>query len=139
MLSSDYYLTFLGLFLILTTLTLQGMIAAMVKAKQPDAIPGKINEQLSHASFVFRSNRTFLNSLENFPAIFGTIILAILINANPLWTGILTLTYAVARIIHMLLYYVISTEKNPSPRSYFFAIGLLANLALLVICAMHLF
>lgn len=32
----------------------------------------------------------------------------------------------------MLLYYKISTEKNPSPRSYFFALGLLATLVLLI-------
>ena len=36
------------------------------------------------------------------------------------------------RIIHMLLYYYIATEKNPSPRSYFYGFGLIATLYLLV-------
>lgn len=137
--TTPYFLAFVGLFLMLVTLVLQGMIAAMVKAKQPDAIPGKIDTSLSHESFVFRSNRTFMNSLENFPAMLASTVLAILIGASPFWSGIFALTYAIARIIHMLLYYVISTEKNPSPRSYFFALGLLANIALLVLCAITLF
>ncbi|MEC7164145.1 MAG: MAPEG family protein, partial [Pseudomonadota bacterium] len=39
--------------------------------------------------------------------------------------------YALARLLHMILYYRIATEKNPSPRSYFYAIGLLTTLYLI--------
>ncbi|WP_343044300.1 hypothetical protein [Teredinibacter haidensis] len=38
----------------------------------------------------------------------------------------------------MLLFYVIATEKNPSPRSYSYLIGLLVNLGLLVPVLLHL-
>ncbi|MCP8899864.1 hypothetical protein M6D89_11195 [Gilvimarinus sp. HB14] len=31
----------------------------------------------------------------------------------------------------MILYYAIATEKNPSPRSYFFGIALLAQIGIL--------
>jgi hypothetical protein len=34
----------------------------------------------------------------------------------------------------MVLYYSISTEKNPSPRSYFYLIALVANIILLGLC-----
>ena len=64
----------------------------------------------------------------------GTSFLAIFVGANVQWTGILIWTYAIARIIHMVLYYKIATDVNPSPRSYFFLFGLAANIALLVFC-----
>lgn len=133
-----YHLAFTGLFVILLTLLIQWFIASKTKASQPHAIPGKIDESLSHDSFVFRAHRTFMNSLENLPLMLGTAFMAILIGANALWTGILIWVFAVARILHMVLYYTIATEKNPSPRTLFFMVGLLANVALLVLCAMTL-
>lgn len=129
---------FWGLFIILLTVILQSITAAVAKASQPAAIPGKIDESLSHSSFVFRSHRTFMNSLENLPAILGTSFLAIFIGVNAFWTGLLISVFALARILHMVLYYVIATEKNPSPRSYFFLMGLAANIALLILCGLTL-
>jgi hypothetical protein len=38
----------------------------------------------------------------------------------------------------MVLYYAIATEKNPSPRSYFFLIGVVANITMLVLLGMRL-
>ncbi|MFA7554976.1 MAG: MAPEG family protein [Spongiibacteraceae bacterium] len=129
-----YTIAYWGILIIIATVIIQGCIAAASKASKEGAIPGKIDESLSHSSFVFRSNRTFMNSLENFPAIIGTSILAIFVGANVFWTGVLILVFALSRIIHMILYYLIATEKNPSPRSYFFIIGLASNIALLVLC-----
>ena len=137
-LANLYHLTFTGLFIILLTLLVQWFVASKSKAAQPDAIPGKIPETLSHDSFVFRAHRTFMNSLENLPLMLGTIFMAVLIGADALWTGILVWLFAIARIFHMMLYYVIATEKNPSPRTWFFMVGLLANVALLGLCGMTL-
>ncbi|HEY7886423.1 MAG TPA: MAPEG family protein [Cellvibrionaceae bacterium] len=134
----DYNLAFGGILVILITVLAQAMIASFSKARQPGAVPGKIDENLSHNSFVFRSHRTFMNSLENLPLMLGTIFLAILANVNPLWTGICIWVFAISRIIHMLLYYVIATEKNPSPRSLFYGIALMANVALLTLIAITL-
>ena len=133
-----YTAAYWGIFLIISTVVIQGIIAAASKASQTGAIPGKIDESLSHASFVFRSNRTFMNSLENFPAMIGASFLAVLVGANVFWTGVLILVFAMSRIIHMILYYLISTEKNPSPRSYFFIAGLVSNIALLALCGVAL-
>lgn len=138
MVMNEYSLTIWGLFLILATLIVQSLIAATVKARQPGAVPGKMNPELSHESFVFRSNRCLANSLENGLIMLGTVFVAIFANANPKWIGIYTMAFAVARIIHMLLYYVIATEKNPSPRSYFYLIGLISNIALLVLILLTL-
>ena len=135
---NNYSLAFAGLFVCILTLLVQQLVAARTKASQDGAIPGKIDEDLSHGSFVFRSHRTFQNSLENFPAMMATAFLAVFVGANATWTGILIWTFAVARIIHMMLYYKISTEVNPSPRSYFFLIGFIANIALLVFCGVAL-
>ena len=114
------------------------MIASMTKAKQPGAIPGKIEESLGHSSFVFRSHRTLMNSLENIPVMLGASLLAILAGANAFWTGVLVWVIAAARILHMLLYYQIATDKNPSPRTWFFLLGFFANIALLVLAAVAL-
>lgn len=133
-----YYLTFLGMFIILLTLLIQWFVASKTKASQAGAIPGKIPENLSHESFVFRAHRTFMNSLENLPLMLGTTFMAVLIGANSFWTGIFVWVFAIARILHMVLYYAIATEQNPSPRTWFFMIGLLANVALLVLCGITL-
>lgn len=133
-----YTLAFWGVLIIISTVIIQGIIAATSKASQPGAIPGKIDESLSHSSFVFRANRTFMNSLENLTAFLGTAFLAIFVSADAFWTGVFIMVFALSRIIHMILYYMISTEKNPSPRSYFFLIGLASNIALLVLCGLAL-
>ena len=114
------------------------MVAAASKAAQPGAVPGKIDPSLSHSSFVFRSNRTFANSLENITVMLGAAILAVMVGADAYWTGVVIWIMALARVLHMVLYYAIATEKNPSPRSYFYLIAVLANIALLGLCAFAL-
>ena len=134
----DYSITYIGLLIALLTLLLQSVIAAMSKAKQPGSVPGKMDEHLSHGSFVFRAHRTFMNSLENFPLFIGSAFLAVFTGTNPRWVGILIMIYALARIIHMALYYAIATEKNPSPRSYFYGIALIAQVAVLGLIGINL-
>jgi uncharacterized MAPEG superfamily protein len=133
-----YITSYWGILIALLTLIIQAVVAAQTKASQAGAVPGKIDNSLSHSSFVFRSNRTIMNSLENFPVFLGTSFLAIFVGSNVFWTGVLIWIFVCARIIHMILYYAIPTEKNPSPRSYFFLIGLAANIALVVLCAVTL-
>ena len=133
-----YNVAFLGLLVYLSTLVVQALVAASTKSSQKGAIPGKMDPNLSHSSFVYRSNRTFMNSLENFPAFIGAAFLAIFVGADTFWVGTLIWVFAVSRIIHMVLYYVIATEKNPSPRSLFYMSALLANIALLVFCGLAL-
>ena len=130
-----YSESLIGLLVIVSTWLIQLLVAAVSKASQEAAIPGKIDNELSHSSFVFRSHRTFMNSIENVPIMISTSFLAILVGTSVFWTSLLIWVYAVARIIHMILYYVIATEVNPSPRSYFFLIGLTANVGLLILTA----
>jgi uncharacterized MAPEG superfamily protein len=134
----SYSLALWGIFVILLTVLVQSLVAAGTKASQPGAIPGKIDESLSHSSFVFRSNRTLMNSLENLPVMLGTAFLALFAGVDAMWTGILIWMFALSRILHMALYYAIATEKNPSPRSYFFLLGVVANIALLVFVGLAL-
>lgn len=131
---ADYSTTHAGLVIILATVLIQQLIASGKKAKSPGAVPGKLDDSLSHESVVFRTQRTWMNSLENLPAMLGTAFLAMFVGANPQWTGILVWVFAMSRIIHMVLYYAIATEVNPSPRSWFFLLGLVANLVLLGFC-----
>ena len=134
----QYLLGFWGLLFILFTLLLQTMVATVAHRKQSQYIPGIVNETLGHDSFVFRSHRTFQNSLENAPLMFSMAVLAILVGLSPVWLAATVWTFAIARFIHMVLYYVIATERNPSPRSFFYAIALLSNLVLLGMVAVHL-
>lgn len=133
--TDQYAFVLWGVFVVIATWIVQWFVASMSKASQPGAIPGQIDASLSHDSFVFRAHRTFMNSLENLPALLGTAFLAVLAGADPFWSGLLVWVFAIARIIHMVLYYAIATERNPSPRSYFFLIGMLAQIGLLGVCA----
>ena len=126
-----YALSLVGLWLILTTITLQSIIATGAHRRQSKMVPGIVDPALSHDSFVFRSDRTFRNSLENIAPFFGLSVLAMLAGFSPDRLAIAVWVYALSRLLHMILYYRIATEKNPSPRSYFYAIGLLTTLYLI--------
>lgn len=126
-----YAISFLGFWCVLLLLLGQWLVASTAKSRQPGAVPGKIDLDLSHDSFVFRTHRTFMNSLENMPLMLGTFFLAVFAGVNPTLTASCVWLFFLARVVHTVLYYAIKTEKNPSPRSYFFALGLLANCVLL--------
>ncbi len=126
-----------GVYIILITVFVQSLVASIAHRKQKHYVPGIVDEHLGHDSFVFRSHRTFMNSLENIPFMLATVFLGIFCNVDAFFLGLLVWVYALARIIHMALYYKIVTEKNPSPRSYFFMIALLAQLTLLVTIGGH--
>ena len=134
----QYIVGFWGLLFILFTLLLQTMVATIAHRKQTQYVPGIVNESLGHDSFVFRSHRTFQNSIENAPLMFSMAVLGILVGLNPVWLAATVWTFAIARFIHMVLYYAIATERNPSPRSFFYAIALLSNLVLLGMTVVHL-
>jgi uncharacterized MAPEG superfamily protein len=139
MVVSDVYLSSLwGIAFIILLLFVQWTIAIAAKGTQKGAVPGKIDSSLGHESFVFRANRTFMNTLENIPAMLGTCFLAVFIGVNPYWAAVFIWVFVASRIIHMTLYYLIATEKNPSPRSYFFMTGLLANVGLFSLCLIAL-
>ena len=133
-----YSMAFWGIFVVILTWLVQWFVASASKAAQDGAIPGKVDDSLSHSSFIFRAHRTFMNSMENVPTMLATSFLAILVGANVFWTGVLIWVFAVSRLAHMALYYVIATELNPSPRTYFFMIGVFSNIGLLVFCAVAL-
>ncbi|MGJ8685868.1 MAG: MAPEG family protein [Spongiibacteraceae bacterium] len=134
----NYSIALWGMFVVILTLMIQGVVAAASKARLPGAVPGKIDESLSHGSFVFRAHRTYLNSLENISAFLACFFLALFVAASPFWLALLAWVFGLSRIAHMALYYAISTEKNPSPRSYFYLLGLLANFGLIILCGVAL-
>ena len=133
-----YQITFIGLWLILTTIVVQAIIMVGAHRAEKDYKVGKIDPDLGQESFFFRSHRAFWNSLENIVPFLGMSIIAILADYNAFKLGIVVWIYAISRIIHMLLYYYIATEKNPSPRSYFYGFGLLSTIYLVVDLLIHL-
>ncbi|WP_221795999.1 MAPEG family protein [Oceanobacter mangrovi] len=134
---SQYHLALQALMLMFATLMVQSLVAATAHRSQQRYIPGVLDSQLGHESFVFRSHRTFMNSLENLPLMVGPAIVGMLAGFDAAQLGIMCWIYAICRILHMALYYLIATEKNPSPRSYFYMVGLLVNVTMLVVVFMH--
>lgn len=129
---NNYQFALLGVGGLLLLVMIQWLIASGRKAKQPGAIPGTPPSQLSHQDFTFRAWRTHQNTLENLGAMLGGSFFAILAGASVTWVSALIWVMLVARVLHMVLYYAIATDKNPSPRSYFFMLGWVANLALIL-------
>ena len=126
-----YFDTVVATFVMLVTVVVQHMVATIANGQQKNMIPGVVNKELGHESFVFRSHRTFQNSIENIPFMLGFIVLAVWLSVSPILLAIITWVYAICRIIHMVLYYKIATEENPSPRSYFFILAFVAELVLI--------
>ena len=126
-----YTASLIGLWLVLTTITLQAVIATGAHRRQSKMVPGIVDPALGHDSFVFRSDRTFRNSLENIAPFYGLSVLAMIAGFSPDRLAIVIWVYALARLLHMILYYRIATEKNPSPRSYFYMTGLFATFYLI--------
>ncbi|GGW92230.1 MAPEG family protein [Alteromonas halophila] len=133
-----YSISLWGLWLVGLTVVLQGIIAAVAHRRQSRYVPGKVDDNLSHDSFVFRSHRTFQNSLENLTPFLIPALLAMFVGVDPTTLSIIVWIFALSRLLHMCLYYAIATEKNPSPRSYFYGIGLLATLSLYIVTALGL-
>lgn len=127
---AEYDATLWGVWFIITMIIVQGFIATLAHRKQTNMIPGVLDDKLGHDSFVFRSHRTHQNSLENIIQMLAPTALAIYVGADATWLAAIVWVYAIARLAHMVLYYVIATETNPSPRSYFYMIAYIANLVL---------
>lgn len=127
-----YHTSLTGLWLVLSTITVQALVAVAAHRRQKKMIPGIVDPHLGHESFVFRSDRTFRNSLENIVPFFGLALLAMLAGFDAERLGVVVWVFALARLVHMVLYYRIATQANPSPRSYFYLIGVLVTLYLIV-------
>jgi len=115
-----YTYSIAGLLLISFTVFVQNIVAAIAHRKQSRYIPGKVSEELSHDSFVFRSHRTFHNSLENIHQFTLPALLCIFLGASTSILAALVWIYALSRIIHMGLYYAIATEKKIQAREAIF-------------------
>ena len=133
-----YTASLIGLWVVLATIVVQLIVATRAHRGQEKMIPGTLDPKLGHESFVFRSHRAFLNSLENIVPFLGVALLAVLSGFSPFRLAVVVWVYALARILHMALYYAIATDTNPSPRSYAFIVGGLATLYLLIDVGIYL-
>jgi uncharacterized MAPEG superfamily protein len=121
-----YKLVFFALWVILTTIFAQAVVLIVAHRMQKNYKVGVIDASLGQRSFLFRSYRAFWNSVENVVLIFPLVIVGILIDYDSNRLGIITWVYAVSRIGHMLVYYFIATDRNPSLRSVFWLFGFFA-------------
>ena len=134
-----YQSSLLGIWLMLVTMVIQVIVAVIAHRRQKGGYnPGIINPELGQSSFIFRSHRTFQNSLENIVPILGMAFLAMFSGYGPLKLSIIIWVYALSRIAHMILYYKIASEKNPSPRSIPWAIGFLAGFYFMIDLGVYL-
>lgn len=127
-----YQSVYIGLWVILSTIIIQALILVGAHRAQPGYRVGVIDPNLGQESFFFRSHRAFWNSLENIVPLLGMSLIAILSGYDVKKLNLVIWIYAVSRMIHMILYYLIATDKNPSLRSLFWISGLFANIYLMV-------
>jgi uncharacterized MAPEG superfamily protein len=121
-----YNLVFFALWVILTTIFVQAIVLIVAHRMQKNYKVGVMDGSLGQQSFLFRSYRAFWNSIENSILFFALVIIGILVNYDSDRLNIITWAYAVSRIGHMLVYYFIATDKNPSLRSVFWLFGFFA-------------
>ena len=101
----EYQSVFLGLWLILATIIIQAMVAIRVHRRQKGGYKvGVIKPELGQSSIVFRAHRTFQNSLENITPLLGMAIIGVLTGYGAFKLSVIVWIYALARIMHMILY-----------------------------------
>ncbi|MEP0176859.1 MAG: MAPEG family protein [Paraglaciecola sp.] len=129
--AEQYHNVLFVLLSLLALMLVQQIVATVAHRKQKNMVPGVVDSQLDHHSFVFRSHRTFMNSIENVPVFVLTALVGLLVGVESQSLFIVSSVFLVARFIHMVLFYLIATNTNPSPRSYFYMIGLLSQIYLI--------
>ena len=133
-----YQSVLLGLWLTLSIIIIQAIVLVRVHRRQKGYKVGVIDPALGQSSFFFRAYRTFWNSLENIVPLFGMAVIAMMSGYSPQKLSVVIWIYAVVRIIHMILYYKIATDQNPSIRSLFWTTGFIANMYLMVDLGIYL-
>ena len=78
-----------GLYAMALLVLVQSLVAASAHRAQTSYVPGVVAEDLGHDSFVFRSHRTFHNSLENLPMMVVPTVVALLVGMDAGWLGTL--------------------------------------------------
>ena len=76
---------------------------------------------------------TGVGDIENTPIFILSALIAIYAGVAPMTLLWAVAVYFFARLVHMVLFYLVATNKNPSPRSYFYMIGLLAQIYLTIV------
>ena len=133
-----YQSSLIGLWFILVTIVVQAMVLIHLHRKQPNYKVGVIDPSLGQESLFFRAYRTFWNSMENIVPVLGMALIALVSGYSATKLSIILWTYAIARVFHMILYYMVATDQNPSVRSIFFGIGFLATFYLIIDLGLYL-
>lgn len=106
---------------------MQSFISSYYKFVVGKHKPGEIIKA-DHSNIVYRLVRSFENSIENLGILTLSVVLALLVQINPIWFNALIAIYFVARIIHWISY-ILGNQKIRSP---FFMIGFFSNVALIL-------
>ena len=133
-----YQSSLIALWFILVTIVVQAMVLIHLHRKQPNYKVGVIDPSLGQESLFFRAYRTFWNSMENIVPVLGMALIAQVSGYSATKLSIILWTYAIARVFHMILYYMVATDQNPSVRSIFFGIGFLATFYLIIDLGLYL-
>ncbi|MEP1385391.1 MAG: MAPEG family protein [Paraglaciecola sp.] len=77
--AEQYHNVLFVLLSLLALMLVQQIVATVAHRKQKNMVPGVVDSQLDHHSFVFRSHRTFMNSIENVPVFVLTALVGLLV------------------------------------------------------------
>ena len=103
---------------------------ASIKSKHVPGMP----VTSGHGDFLFRATRAHANTNENLPVLILLVLLAVLLRADPKWTGYALWAFTAGRAGHMLFYYL----DLRTARSIAFGVGLVAQFVLLIVVGLTL-
>jgi uncharacterized MAPEG superfamily protein len=124
-----YHPTLLACTVLAALIFLQVVVldVASIRAKHVPGMP----VTSGHGDFLFRATRAHGNTNEALPLFILLVVLAVLLGAEVRWTWYAVWAFTLARAGHMFCYYL----DWRLARSVSFGVGLVAQLALLVIVA----
>jgi len=115
----------LGLTAALSLIQLLVFDAMAIKLKHPPGYP----IESSHKNLLFRLSRAHANTYETMGVMILLFLFVVFSAADPTWVNRLMLAYWVARVLHMVCYYLAWSTA----RAIMFGLSIMALLGLLVI------
>ena len=126
---SDYRPAIMASIILCLLILLQGLLGAIFGIALGREEPGG-RLKGDYSEFGFRALRAHANSSENLPVFAFSLLLAMIVGANPGWVNWLAGFYVATRVIHSIIYYGGIGPNNNGPRTMVFGLGQMSNLLL---------
>jgi uncharacterized MAPEG superfamily protein len=134
---APYASALLALGLLTLAQTAQGFLAGLIKNGMEKQPPGMALEG-GYADFGWRVARTYMNGVENYAAIVGAALLAMIAGANPALVAWLVWIIVGLRLAYWPIYYAGIGAHGGGIRSVVFVASVVANVVLAAVAVLAL-